>query len=155
MGSGLPGWVTIVLTGSGAITRHQPFRRLTVTITAPTTGTTVGMAFFQDRCATDHHPATTNNLNGGSGQSITGASIFQTRRQTGGALRRTPIEIARAVSITGNATLKLDCTGPACANRRQRRTADDGRIAMPVHRTSSTALRALWIAAARRQSEFP
>ena len=105
--------VTIVLTGSGANYATVNLQGgSTVTLTAPTTGTTGGMAFFQDRNA----PASgINNFNGGTGQSITGALYFpkQTVKFGGGTTANiTCIEIvARVVTITGNATLKLDCTG--------------------------------------------
>jgi hypothetical protein len=105
--------VTIVLTGSGANYATVNLQGgSTVTLTAPTTGTTGGMAFFQDRNA----PASgTNSFNGGTGQSIGGALYFpqQTVKFGGGTSANiTCIEIvARVVSITGDATLKLDCTG--------------------------------------------
>ena len=105
--------VTIVLTGSGANYATVNLQGgSTVTLTAPTTGATAGMAFFQDRNA----PASgTNSFNGGTGQSITGALYFpkQTVKFGGGTTANiTCIEIvARAVTFTGNATLKLDCSG--------------------------------------------
>jgi hypothetical protein len=105
--------VTIVLTGSGSSYATVNLQGgSTVTLTAPTTSATAGMAFFQDRNA----PASgTNAFNGGTGQSITGALYFpnQTVKFGGGSTANiTCIEIvARVVTITGNATLKLDCTG--------------------------------------------
>jgi hypothetical protein len=109
--------VTIVLTGSGANYATVSIQGgSTVTLTAPTIGATAGMAFFQDRLAPPTTGiTTTDNFNGGTGQSITGALYFpnQTVKFGGGTTANiTCIEIvARVVSITGNATLKLDCTG--------------------------------------------
>ena len=109
--------VTIVLTGAGAnYATATVAATSTVTLTAPTTGATAGIAFFQDRLAPPTtNPATTNTFNGGTGQSITGALYFpnQTVKFGGGTTANiTCIEIvARALTLTGNATLKLDCTG--------------------------------------------
>jgi len=87
----------------------------TVNLAAPATGPTAGLVIFQDRAASDTGPATTNEFNGGAGQSFTGALYFprQTIRFGGGTVANiTCIEIvSRAFTFLGKPTLKLDCTG--------------------------------------------
>ena len=105
--------VTIVLTGSGANYATADIGGgSTVTLTAPTTGASAGLAFFQDRNAPT---SGINKFNGGTGQSISGALYFprQPVRFSGGAAANiTCIQIiARTLAFTGNATMKVDCAG--------------------------------------------
>ncbi len=98
-----------------------------VTLTAPTSGATGGMAFFADRnapysggssssssCGSGN---TQNMLNGGSGQLITGALYFPSESicysgssAVTGAGQCTQL-IARTISFTGNSDVKLSCAG--------------------------------------------
>lgn len=85
----------------------------TVNVTAPSTGPTAGLAFFQDRNA----PADgTNSFTGGATQNITGAIYMPNQEvsfaggtQTGGTAC-TQI-VADEVDFKGNANLNSDCTG--------------------------------------------
>ncbi len=109
--------VTIVLTGtpSTGYATVNISAGSTVTLTAPASGATagvVGMVFFQDRNA----PASgTNTVGGGTSLNITGALYFpnQTLSFSGGSTSTvTCIElVARKVTLTGNAALKVDCSG--------------------------------------------
>jgi hypothetical protein len=106
--------VTIVLTGFGGNYATVSIgSNSTITLTAPSSGATAGMVFFQDR---DAPTSGTNTFGGGPTQSITGALYFpnQTVEFGGGsATTITCIEIvAWRVRITGNATLTVtDCAG--------------------------------------------
>jgi len=106
--------VTIVLTSStGANYPTVSFAGdATINLSAPSSGTTAGLVFFQDRNAPVNG---TNNFNGGAAQTITGVLYFpqQTVNYSGGtASTVTCIEIiAWDLSLTGNSTLKAGCAG--------------------------------------------
>jgi len=122
------GGVTFVLTGDAA----HPTGSATingnanVTLSAPTTGPTGGMLFFQDRNAqftagggtsSCGSGASQNKINGGSGQLLTGALYFPNQSlcyggnsSTSGAGKCTQI-IARQISFTGSSDVKLSCAG--------------------------------------------
>lgn len=123
------GGVTFVLTGNSA----QGYASVTlngganVALSAPTTGPTGGMLFFQDRNAPFSGTAssssscgsgnTQNQVNGGSNQLLTGALYFPSQSlcyggnsATTGAGRCTQI-IARTISFTGTSDVTLSCTG--------------------------------------------
>jgi hypothetical protein len=81
----------------------------TVNLTAPTTGPTAGLVFYQDRNDTK-----TANLNGGAGESFTGALYFPsaTLNYSGDAGSSTCTQIvADQVNFTGNSTINSNCTG--------------------------------------------
>jgi hypothetical protein len=84
-----------------------------VNATAPTTGATSGLAFFQDRNAPN---GVSNNFSGGTTQNITGAVYLPKQQvnfaggsETGGSTC-TQI-IGDEVDFKGNANLFTDCTG--------------------------------------------
>ena len=92
-------------------------------LTAPTSGPTGGMAFFQDRSAPFSSNSTCGNgnaqnkLNGGSGQLVTGALYFPNQSvcfngnsSTSGVGKCTQL-IARTLDFTGNSDVRLSCTG--------------------------------------------
>lgn len=107
--------VTIVLTsstGSNYATLHINGNSV-VELTAPTSGPTQGMVFYQDRRA----PSTGANVfNGGSTQSLTGALYFpnQTVTFNGGASTAatgcTQL-LAGSIAFQGDSTLALNCSG--------------------------------------------
>jgi len=106
--------VTIVLTSStGAnYSTVSISGGATVNLSAPSSGATAGLVFFQDRNA----PATGNNhFDGGAGQSITGALYFpqQSVDFSGGTASNTTCiqVIAWDLTLDGNATLEADCAG--------------------------------------------
>jgi hypothetical protein len=82
-----------------------------VSLTAPTSGPTAGLAFFGDRRAGQAN----NNFNGGSTQTIQGAMYFpsQTVTFTGGNSSSSGCTqlLASDVKFAGNATLQIDCAG--------------------------------------------
>jgi Flp pilus assembly protein TadG len=88
----------------------------TINATAPSTGATAGLAFFQDRNAPK---GGTNNFSGGTTQNIEGAIYFPNQivnfaggTQTGhGCLQI----IADEVDFKGNANLETHCTGTGVA----------------------------------------
>ena len=87
--------VTIVLTGSGSNYAQAQFAGgSTVTLTAPTSGSTKGLAIFQDRNAPQCTGTSCNKMVGGSTQDITGAIYFPNQ----------------AVKFTGNSSTG----GPTC-----------------------------------------
>ncbi len=105
--------VTIVLTGAGAnYGTVNISANSTVTLTAPVSGATAGLAFFQDRNAPT---GGTNTFNGGPTQNITGALYFPQQEVDFGGGTSTTVTcleiIALKVKITGNAALKVDCSG--------------------------------------------
>jgi Flp pilus assembly protein TadG len=94
-----------------------------LSITAPTTGTYQGIAFYQDRLATDTGQKTQNQINGNSGQSVTGAIYIPNQSilyNGGGSYSGLGTEVgacmmlvAKRVEFGGNSKIKaLDqCTG--------------------------------------------
>jgi hypothetical protein len=94
-----------------------------LSITAPTTGTYAGMAFYQNRLATDSGQKTQNQINGNSGQSVTGAIYIPNQSvlyNGGGSYSGNGTEVgacmmlvAKRVEFGGNSKIKaLDqCTG--------------------------------------------
>jgi Flp pilus assembly protein TadG len=89
----------------------------TVNVTAPSTGATAGLAFFQDRNAPR---GGANNFSGGTTQNIKGAIYFPTEiinfaggTQTGhGCLQI----VADEINFKGNANLETHCTGTGVAS---------------------------------------
>lgn len=94
------GWGTVTINGGA-----------TLTATAPTSGTTSGLAFFADANA----PSATNKFNGGSTQSIVGAIYMpsQTVLYTGGVATGSGCTqlVADQISFTGNSAVESNCTG--------------------------------------------
>lgn len=83
----------------------------TVNATAPTSGTTAGIAFYTDRNA----PSATDKFNGGSSQNITGAIYMptQTVLYTGGVATGSGCTqiIGDQVDFSGNSAVESNCTG--------------------------------------------
>jgi hypothetical protein len=124
-----PGGVTFVLTGNptagyASVTING---NANVALSAPTSGPTGGMLFFQDRRAPFSGGTSSNSscgsgnaqnqINGGSNQLLTGALYFPSQSlcyggnsATTGAGRCTQI-IARQISFTGTSDVTLSCTG--------------------------------------------
>jgi hypothetical protein len=87
-----------------------------VNLTAPTSGATAGLAFFQDRNAPT---GVDNNFTGGSTMNIEGAIYLpnETVNFAGGAATGggcTQI-VADEVAFKGNANLEANCTGKGTA----------------------------------------
>lgn len=108
------GGVTIVLTGSGSnYATVNIGGNANVSITAPTTGATQGLAFFQDRNA----PSTGSNTFGGNGSlTVTGALYFPNNAVTvhgnGGVMSATCTQlVAYTATFTGNAGFNSNCGG--------------------------------------------
>jgi Flp pilus assembly protein TadG len=123
------GGVTFVLTGNptanyASVTING---NANVALSAPTTGPTGGMLFFQDRNAPFTGGTSSssscgsgnaqNIISGGGNQLLTGALYFPSQSlcysgnsSTSGAGRCTQI-IARQISFTGTSDVKLSCTG--------------------------------------------
>lgn len=106
--------VTIVLTsstGSGYATASVAGGS-TINLTAPTSGATAGMLFFQDPRAPH---SGSNSLSGGAGQSLTGAVYFPSQPLTysgGNSLTSQCTQIvAWQVRLTGNAAVTVNCAG--------------------------------------------
>jgi Flp pilus assembly protein TadG len=83
-----------------------------IDLTAPTSGTYEGIAFYQDARAST---SGTNTFTGGTAQSIVGAIYFPRQEvQYGGGAnttsRCTQI-VSRTIRLIGNAQLQLNCTG--------------------------------------------
>ena len=103
--------VTIVLTSStGSNWSTISFSgNSTVDLTAPPSGPTAGMVFFQDR----NTPSTvTANLGGGSGQKFTGALYFPSVGVNYGGNSSTQYcaqLIAKTVTFGGNSSFRSDC----------------------------------------------
>jgi Flp pilus assembly protein TadG len=85
----------------------------TINVTAPTTGATAGIAFYQDRGA----PSTqSDSFSGGANQNITGAIYFPSQKVTysgGTSTNPSPCTqlIAYTASFSGNSTLNANCSG--------------------------------------------
>jgi Flp pilus assembly protein TadG len=90
-------------------------------ITAPTSGTTAGIAIFQERyptpAATTCNGSNCNSLGGGGTLNITGAAYFPNNPVSysggsggGGASQCTQL-IANTITFSGNATFNNNCTG--------------------------------------------
>jgi len=98
-------WGTISISGGA-----------TVNATAPTSGTTSGLAFFVDRNA----PAATEQFNGGSSQNITGAiyAPSATISYTGGVATGSGCTqiVGDQVVFTGNSAVESNCTGKGTRN---------------------------------------
>lgn len=93
-------WGSITVNGGG-----------TVNATAPTSGTTAGIAFFGD----PNLPSGSEKFTGGSGQSIVGALYFpsQTILYTGGVTTGSGCTqiIGDQIQFTGNSAVESNCTG--------------------------------------------
>jgi len=106
--------VTIVLTsstGSGYATVHIN-GGATINLTAPTSGPTAGLVFFQDQAA----PSGSDVFNGGATMAIQGAIYFprQTVTFSGGSSSTTggcTQLLASQVQFQGDATLQINCAG--------------------------------------------
>lgn len=114
-GSSLSGTgVTIVLTSStGANYATVSISGgATLNLSAPTSGATAGLVFFQDRRAST---SGTDDLGGGTGQNIIGGIYFpqQIIQFAGGnnAITQCTQIVARMIRFVGNATLRLNCNG--------------------------------------------
>jgi Flp pilus assembly protein TadG len=89
-----------------------------INITAPTTGSTAGLAFFQERYACTAGGSNCDNTLGGGGiLNITGAAYFPNNPVVysggtagGGASQCTQL-IASTISFSGNSTFNNNCTG--------------------------------------------
>jgi hypothetical protein len=109
--------VTIVLTGTSATTGTAQISNGSVlNITAPTSGATSGLAFFQNSNASD---TSTSNFMGGSVMSITGAidfpnSIVWFSNGTNNAASCTQL-IAYQIVFQGGAKFGDNCTGAGTA----------------------------------------
>lgn len=109
--------VTFVLTGSGSDYAQMDIEGgANVTITAPTTGPTAGLAFMQDRNAPVISGSNTNKFTGGSTQSITGAIYFPEQNVTfsgnassGGAICTQVIGLT--LNFNGTSNFNNNCTG--------------------------------------------
>jgi len=107
--------VTLVLTSSTGsnYATAQINGNSVVNLSAPTSGATAGLAFYQDRNAPSSGGDT---FNGGSTQNIQGAIYFpnQTLTFSGGSSTATAgctEIIAGSVSFQGNSTLAINCAG--------------------------------------------
>ena len=106
--------VTIVLTSSTGNNYADATINggATLAITAPTTGTTAGIAFFGDR---NMPTSNTYKFNGGDNQVIGGAVYIPkgTLEYAGGANVNTNCTqiISDTVTFTGNSQLKINCSG--------------------------------------------
>jgi len=109
------GGVTIVLSNDvsgGAPADIKINGNFTVNLTAPTSGTTKGIALYQDRVAC---AGCSNLVNGGSSQSITGVIYFPSNSITyaGGASTSGPIctkLVANTISFKDNSTFNTNCS---------------------------------------------
>ena len=105
--------VTIIFTGCGSNYAYATIGNgATVTLTAPTTGTTAGIAFFGDPNA----PAsTTSNFGGGANMNITGAIYFpsETVQFNNGISNPTGCTqlIAGMIQFSGGAKFSNNCAG--------------------------------------------
>jgi Flp pilus assembly protein TadG len=109
------GGVTIVLANDvsgGAPADITINGNFTVNLTAPTSGTTKGIALYQDRVTCS---GCANKVNGGSTQSITGVIYFPKNNITysGGASVAGPIctkLVANTISFKGNSNFNTSCS---------------------------------------------
>jgi len=106
--------VTIVLTsssGSGYATASIAGGSV-VNITAPTSGPTAGLAFYQDRNAPS---SGTDSFSGGTTQNITGALYFPNQGVTFNGGTQTGAKCTQLIGYTltfdGNANFNSDCMG--------------------------------------------
>ncbi len=123
--------VTFVLTGNALGQTGYATIKInggaTVSLSAPASGPTGGMVFFQDRNAPFSSNSTCGNgnaqnkINGGSSQLITGAIYFPNQSvcfngnsSTSGAGRCTQL-IARTLDFTGDSNVQLSCAGSGIA----------------------------------------
>jgi Flp pilus assembly protein TadG len=113
------GGVTIVLTGSTAAgyATANISGGANVSITAPTSGPTAGLAFFQDRNAPS---SGTDSFSGGTTQTITGAIYFphQAVNYSGGATAggsNCTQLIAYTMTFSGGSTFNNNCAGVGTA----------------------------------------
>src|SRR5207247_11465258 len=83
---------------------------LTMNITAPTSGTTKGLAFYQDRNAPN---SGTDTLSGGGTQNINGAIYFPNQQVTyaGNSSSTCTQLVAWKMKFTGNASFNNTCAG--------------------------------------------
>jgi hypothetical protein len=108
--------VTIFLTGSGTDYAQVDIAGgATVNISAPTSGTYQGIAFYQDRNAPPVSDVSANNFNGGSSMEIKGsiyipnqAVQFSGGNDASGGCTRI---VAFQVDFVGNSDIDSDCTG--------------------------------------------
>jgi len=86
-----------------------------VNITAPTSGTTQGLAFYQDRNAPN---SGTDTLSGGGTQNINGAIYFPNQQLTyaGNSSSSCTQLVAWKMKFTGNATFNNDCSAYGTAS---------------------------------------
>lgn len=116
--------VTIILTSEGGVASSLEITgSATIDLSAPTSGPTAGLVFFQDRDA----PAADNKITGSSSFRIDGALYFPRRKvsfrgTTGGADACTQI-VAGGVEFTGDAALGLNCAGKGVQMAGGRRVA--------------------------------
>lgn len=107
--------VTIVLTGNSTVGYATATidNGVTFTMSAPTTGTTAGLVFFQDSQAPHTGTNTTNYLAGGSTQNITGALYFPSQMvnySNGASTAATCTQlVAWDITFTGGARFNSTC----------------------------------------------
>lgn len=108
---------TFVLTGSGSDYAQMDVEGgANVTVYAPTSGATAGIAFFQDRNAPKASGSNANKFTGGSSQNITGAIYFPNQNVTfsGGASSGGAVctqVIGLTLNFNGTSNLSSDCVG--------------------------------------------
>ncbi|MFZ2467768.1 MAG: pilus assembly protein TadG-related protein [Parvibaculum sedimenti] len=105
--------VTIVLTGSGSnYATANIGNGVTVTLSAPTSGTMAGLLFYQDRNAPN---SGSNILQGGAAMSLSGALYFPSQKlimNNGAKTAATCTQlVAWRLEFQGGATLNNSCTG--------------------------------------------
>ncbi len=105
--------VTIVLTGSGSnYATANIGNGVTVTLSAPTSGTMAGLLFYQDRNAPN---SGSNTLQGGAAMSLTGALYFPSQKLVLNNGAKTAAACTQLVAwrleFQGGATLNSTCTG--------------------------------------------
>lgn len=105
--------VTIVLTGSGSnYATVNIGNGVTVTLSAPTTGTMAGLLFYQDR---NSPHSGTNTLQGGAAMSLSGALYFPSQKlimNNGAKTAATCTQlVAWRLEFQGGATLNSTCDG--------------------------------------------
>jgi hypothetical protein len=106
--------VTIVLTGSGTnYATAQIANGVTITLSAPTTGSTAGLVFFADPAAPVN--TYTSSVQGGSVMNLTGALYFPTQTLDYGNGSNTTTTCTQLdawhIVFEGGATLKSNCSG--------------------------------------------
>ncbi|HUZ74672.1 MAG TPA: pilus assembly protein TadG-related protein [Stellaceae bacterium] len=103
-----------------------------INVTAPTSGATAGLAFFQDRNAPN---TKSNNFTGGATQSVTGAIYFpnQTVTYSGGNVNApAPCTqlIGLKLSFVGNSVLNASCDGTGVKSIGSGSTGNAGQVAL-------------------------